>query len=632
MRLSGVLPMEHISLENIHQAAGHLVVQCGQEGSQILFADSAACLLTGLSLPQLLQCPPEQAAQALVVDRRELDAGHALWVLNRSSDEHEELARVNAALEAALREAEDANQAKSRFLSNMSHDIRTPMNAILGMTSIGLAHIDEKARVQDCLNKIKTASTHLMSLVNDVLDMSRIDSGRMTLSKTEFSLADLVHDIAVIVRPQTAQKNQTLSMDIGEVLEESLVGDPLRLRQIMVNIIGNAVKYTQDGGAIQVRFSQRPAPDHPDGPAVWLDFSCRDNGVGMSQEFLQRIFLPFERAQNTTISRIEGTGLGMSIVKRLVDSMEGSIQVDSVEGKGSLFQISLPIPISHLEQTDQPVPTGQSVLVAESRSDRAAQIMEYLRQGGLEPVHVTTGLDAVTWLTEAQYENRMPCALLLGQELADMPPLNAAAHVRQLAGPGFPILLVSEEDWAQIEYRATRAGVSAFVPCPLFRSRLMSTLSALIGVEGAGELSPAGTDADYSSRRVLLVEDNELNQEIATELLGLTGVQVEVAGDGAQAVERFQQSPCGWYDLIFMDIQMPVMDGYEATRRIRSLPRADAKTVWIVAMTANAFVEDVRQSRQAGMNSHLAKPVDLDRLLEILHDRLAPLSGGARGE
>ena len=415
-------------------------------------------------------------------------------------------------------------------------------------------------------------------------------------------------------------------------LRLSVVGDPLRLRQIMVNIIGNAVKYTQDGGAIQVRFSQRPAPDHPDGPAVWLDFSCRDNGVGMSQEFLQRIFLPFERAQNTTISRIEGTGLGMSIVKRLVDSMEGSIQVDSVEGKGSLFQISLPIPISHLEQTDQPVPTGQSVLVAESRSDRAAQIMEYLRQGGLEPVHVTTGLDAVTWLTEAQYENRMPCALLLGQELADMPPLNAAAHVRQLAGPGFPILLVSEEDWAQIEYRATRAGVSAFVPCPLFRSRLMSTLSALIGVEGAGELSPAGTDADYSSRRVLLVEDNELNQEIATELLGLTGVQVEVAGDGAQAVERFQQSPCGWYDLIFMDIQMPVMDGYEATRRIRSLPRADAKTVWIVAMTANAFVEDVRQSRQAGMNSHLAKPVDLDRLLEILHDRLAPLSGGARGE
>ena len=247
-------------------------------------------------------------------------------------------------------------------------------------------------------------------------------------------------------------------------------------------------------------------------------------------------------------------------------------------------------------------------------------------------MRITSGLEAVTWLTEAQYENRMPCALLLGQELADMPPLNAAAHVRQLAGPGFPILLVSEEDWAQIEYRATRAGVSAFVPCPLFRSRLMSTLSALIGVEGAGELSPAGTDADYSSRRVLLVEDNELNQEIATELLGLTGVQVEVAGDGAQAVERFQQSPCGWYDLIFMDIQMPVMDGYEATRRIRSLPRADAKTVWIVAMTANAFVEDVRQSRQAGMNSHLAKPVDLDRLLEILHDRLAPLSGGARGE
>ncbi len=615
--------MEHISLENIHQAAGHLVVQCGQEGSQILFADSAACLLTGLSLPQLLQCPPEQAAQALVVDRRELDAGHALWVLNRSSDEHEELARVNAALEAALREAEDANQAKSRFLSNMSHDIRTPMNAILGMTSIGLAHIDEKARVQDCLNKIKTASTHLMSLVNDVLDMSRIDSGRMTLSKTEFSLADLVHDIAVIVRPQTAQKNQTLSMDIGEVLEESLVGDPLRLRQIMVNIIGNAVKYTQDGGAIQVRFSQRPAPDHPDGPAVWLDFSCRDNGVGMSQEFLQRIFLPFERAQNTTISRIEGTGLGMSIVKRLVDSMEGSIQVDSVEGKGSLFQISLPIPISHLEQTDQPVPTGQSVLVAESRSDRAAQIMEYLRQGGLEPVHVTTGLDAVTWLTEAQYENRMPCALLLGQELADMPPLNAAAHVRQLAGPGFPILLVSEEDWAQIEYRATRAGVSAFVPCPLFRSRLMSTLSALIGVEGAGELSPAGTDADYSSRRVLLAEDNELNQEIATAILGEAGFTTEVASNGQLAVDMLQRSQPGYYNLILMDVQMPVMDGYAATQAIRALDNRELASIPILAMTANAFEEDRQTALKSGMNGHIAKPINIDTLFKTLDSILA---------
>ena len=346
----------------------------------------------------------------------------------------------------------------------------------------------------------------------------------------------------------------------------------------------------------------------------------------MSAEFLQRIFLPFERVQNTTISRIEGTGLGMSIVKRLVDSMKGTISVDSEEGKGSLFQVSLPVPVSRLERKQLPISAGQTVLVAEKRPARWTQISEYLTQGGLDPVHVETGLDAVTWLTEAQYEGRMPCALLLGQELADMPVLDAAAHARQLAGAGFPILLVSEEDWAQIEYQATRAGVSAFVPCPLFRSRLMNTLSALTeGSDGDGP-AQAGDSMDYSGHRVLLVEDNELNQEIAMELLGMTGVQVELAGDGKQAVERFQQSPEGWYDLIFMDIQMPVMDGYEATRRIRALPRADAERVWIVAMTANAFVEDVRQSRRAGMNRHISKPVDLDRLLEILRERLSPPS------
>ena len=527
-----------------------------------------------------------------------------------------QLARENEALRKALAEAEESNQAKSRFLSNMSHDIRTPMNAIMGMNAIAQNHIDEKARVQDCLDKIRTASVHLMSLVNDVLDMSRIDSGRMVINEERFSLADLVHDLAVIVRPQAAQKNQQFRFEIGEILEESLIGDPLRLRQILVNIIGNAVKYTQEGGSIRVRFSQRPG----DNGLVWLDFSCEDNGIGMSPEFLERIFIPFERVHSSTVNKIEGTGLGMAIVKNLVDSMYGTIQVESQEGRGSRFTVSLPLPPAARETVVLP-PEGV-VLVAESRDDRAQFIEKCLGESGLTPVRLETGLEAVTYLTEARYEERMPCAMLLGQELEDMPVLDVAAHVRQLAGRDFPILLVSEEDWAPMEYRATRAGVSAFVPCPLFGSRLLETLSRLTCAPDQADRGAGSRDGDYSGRRVLLVEDNELNLEIASELLSMTGVEVDTAENGREALERFTAAPENYYDIIFMDIQMPIMDGYEAARRIRSLDRADAGTVWIVAMTANAFVEDMRLSREAGMNEHVSKPVDLERLEDILRRRL----------
>lgn len=546
---------------------------------------------------------------------------------NHEHDRHlAELERMNAALEEALKAAEAANEAKSSFLSNMSHDIRTPMNAIIGMTSIALSHIDEKSRVQDCLLKIRTASTHLMSLVNDVLDMSRIDSGRLALNEEPFSLADLIHDIAVIVRPQAIQKQQDLQIEIGQIYEENLIGDPLRLRQIMVNIIGNAVKYTQEEGKILVRFAQRligsgTSEEGKQQDMVLLDFWCEDNGIGMDEEFLQKIFIPFERVNSSTISKIEGTGLGMAIVKNLVDRMGGSIDVESKEGMGSNFHIEMPMTVEVQSRKGLELPAGSSVLLVESLPHRVEMISDYLEEAGLEPVHKDSGLDVVTWLTEAQYENRMPCAMLLGQELEDMPVLELAAHVRQSAGPGFPILLVSEEDWAQIEYRAVRSGVDAFVPCPLFKSRLLETLSALLNGRRTEEGSAGAMDVDYSDYRILLVEDIELNQEIAVEMLSVTGVQVEVADNGAQAVEMFEASEQGYYDLVLMDIQMPVMDGYEATRRIRALSREDAGSIWIVAMTANAFVEDIRLSREAGMNEHCAKPIDPERLQDILRNR-----------
>lgn len=540
------------------------------------------------------------------------------------------LEKENAALKEALKNAEAANQAKSSFLSSMSHDIRTPMNAIMGMASIGLSHIDEKPRVHDCLLKIQTASTHLMSLVNDVLDMSRIDSGRLTLNEETFSLPDLVHDIFVIIRSQSVQKNQTLQLEIGEIYEENLIGDPLHLRQILVNIIGNAVKYTQQGGSIKVRFAQRlPETAASDKSSIWLDFSCEDNGMGMSPEFLERIFLPFERVQNEDTSQIEGTGLGMAIVKKLVDRMDGQIRVTSALKKGSCFQVELPMRVGQRSKKALSIPKGQTVLVAECHDERAAAITDCLTVSGLCPIHKKSGMDTVTWLTEAQYENHMPCAVFLGQELTDIPILELASHVRQLAGDDLPILLVSEEDWAQIEFRAKRAGVDAFVPCPLFRSRLIETLADLIS-KNCSDDSSLSSNADYSQYRILLVEDNELNQEIAVELLSLTGVQVEVASNGAQAVKIFEDSPEDYFDLIFMDVQMPVMNGYDATRHIRQMTRSDAGKVWIVAMTANAFVEDIRLSRDAGMDEHISKPVDFEQLEEVMRKCFSSVADRSR--
>jgi two-component system sensor histidine kinase/response regulator len=528
-------------------------------------------------------------------------------------------------LKTALTQAQEANRAKSTFLSNMSHDIRTPMNAIAGMAAIALSHIDEKARVQDCLQKIQTASSHLMSLVNDVLDISRIDSDRMSLNEETFSLADLVHDITVIVRPQAVQKEHDLKIEIGQIYQEVLIGDPLRLRQILVNIIGNAIKYTPDNGEILVRLFQHRADDTADSRnqnRIFLDFTCEDNGIGMSSEFLERIFVPFERVKNAAVNKIEGTGLGMSIVKSLIDRMDGQIKVESTEGVGSSFQIRLPLSFTSQDGKNLERLTGKAVLIAESQEQQAARLIAFLQEADMIPLHVKSGLGAVTCLTQANSEHHMPCALLLGQELEDMSPLELAAHIRQSAGPDFPILLVSDVDWAQLEYRATRVGVSAFVPCPLFKSRLLSTLSDLTDTDSSHQDFSVRASTDYSGCHVLLVEDNELNQEIALEMLSLNGVDAEVADNGAHALEKFEASPEYYFDLIFMDVQMPVMNGYEATRRLRKLSRKDAEKVWVVAMTANAFVEDIRAAKDAGMNEHLSKPVSMEQLQDVLYRQL----------
>ncbi len=593
--------------ENKSIYRSYLIVSDEAGERRVDYASPEACKALERSAEELIGCDPGQVLSGHALMLFPLPDGRTLTAL-ASDPLNDELRQVNFELEQALQAANAANEAKSTFLSNMSHDIRTPMNAIIGMTNIAQNHLDEKVRVQDCLNKIQTASTHLMSLINDVLDMSRIDSGKAVINEAQFSLADLVHDLTVLLRPLADAKRQTLQLDVSDIAQEDLMGDVLYLRQVFVNIVNNAIKYTPEEGTIQVRISERPGEDPHQ---IVLDFSCQDNGIGMSEDFLKRIFVPFERAMNTTLGKVEGTGLGMSITQGLVKRMGGAIRVQSELGVGSLFTVELPLSVGKIWEDATPL-TGKLILVVEPDPKRSAALVEHVEQGEGQAVTLSSGMQAVTWLTHAQFEGRSPDAVLLGSGLTETAAMDLASHLRGQLGGETPILMLSEQDWSGIEYAARRSGITDFVPCPVFRGRLFQALCGKTGEEDNGQRP------DFSGMRILLAEDNALNREIALELIGDTGAQVEPAEDGQQAVEAFSASPEGYYDLVLMDIQMPVMDGYEAVRRIRALPRQDAKKVCIAAMTANAFVEDIKRTRAAGMNEHLSKPVDIKRVEELM--------------
>ena len=512
------------------------------------------------------------------------------------------------ALNQRLLEAKAANQSKEAFLSNMSHDIRTPMNAIVGMTALAKKHIDEKARVQDALNKIETASGHLLSLINDVLDMSRIDSGRMKLTDAPFYLSELLHDTLVIVRPQLEQKGHHWQLHLGDIEAEALHGDPLRLRQIYVNIINNSVKYTNPGGHIDLSLSQRL-----EGDRCRLYFSCRDDGIGMSEAFLERIFEPFERVNSTTVSRIEGTGLGMSIVKKLVEAMGGSIAIRSAPGEGTEVTIEVPMTYDSTS-ADHPALAERRVLIIESDEPQRALYHRYLSESGLEHTLVYSATQAIDALTEASVQGVEYDAAIIGRAGEQVgSPFDIAAYLHK-ARPGLALLLASDDNWEEIEYRANRSGIQTFIPLPFFRQSLLDALNRAL--EGANT-TDASAVPNLEGRRILLVEDNLINREIARELIAATGAAVDTAEDGKQAVDAFDASGLNGYDLILMDVQMPVMDGYAASRAIRASDRADAGLP-IYAMTANTFAEDIAKARQAGMDGHIAKPIDINVLMQVL--------------
>ena len=510
-------------------------------------------------------------------------------------------------LREELEEARAENLAKETFLSNMSHDIRTPMNAIVGLTSLARMHIDEKARVADSLNKIETAGAHLLSLINDVLDMSRINSGRLSIANEKFYLSDLLHDISTIISPQAAKKGHSFSLQVDDLQEECFIGDALRLRQVFVNIINNSVKYTKPGGEIRVHFSEKVRE------GAWhLLFTCRDNGIGMSEEFLQRIFEPFERVASSAISQIEGTGLGMSIVKKLVEAMGGTIELESRVGEGTLVTICLPLKVQR-EAMDISALEGKKILILEGDEKLPAIYDRYLE--GIRHRIVPDAEAVLEALTEAEFQGESYAAIILGRERGREGSVFDIATYLHKAHPEIVLVLIDDEDWSEIEYRAGRCGIRHFIGLPLLRKTLLGGLNeALLGTGPAG---PAGV-VDLTGKRILLVDDNAINREIAGEILQMTGALVEMAEDGRQAVDAFLSHEAGWYLCILMDVQMPVMDGYEAARRIREAKENGGEQVPVYAMTANTFAEDVAKARQAGMDGHIAKPIDINQLMQLL--------------
>ena len=532
---------------------------------------------------------------------------------------HARLEEQNRKLEIALQHEGAANRAKREFLFNMSHDIRTPMNAIIGFTSLAATHIDNKEQVLDYLKKISTSSQHLLSLINDVLDMSRIESGKVKIEEKAVHLPDLVHDVRSIIQPNISAKRLSLFIDTMDVENEDIITDPLRLNQILLNILSNAIKFTPTGGMISIRIAEKNGA--PTGRACY-EFRIKDNGIGMSEEFQKHIFEEFTREENSTVSGIQGTGLGMSITKNIVDLMGGTIAIESEPGKGSEFIVNLCFALSgqKVEPRQLPQLEGLRALVADDDTDTCLSVSTMLSKIGMRPEWTISGREAVIRTRYAMEQGDEFSVYIIDWLIPDMNGIEIVRQIRKVIGKSCPIIILTAYDWADIEDEARAAGVTAFCEKPLFLSELRRVLAEPFRAEAASSAPP--TAADLKGKKLLLVEDNELNREIALEILKEAGFVVDIAEDGAVAVQKIKQAAPGQYDLILMDIQMPNLDGYEATRQIRALPDAEKANIPIFAMTANAFEEDRQNALAAGMNGHIAKPLDVPHLLRVLADAL----------
>lgn len=525
--------------------------------------------------------------------------------------------RNRIALKEAFDSADEANRAKSDFLSHMSHDIRTPMNAIMGMTAVAVMHIDDKERLMDCLNKITLSSRHLLALINDVLDMSKIESGKVTLSEEAFEISKAVESLLAIIHPQMQAKKQRLKVGTANITHEEVIGDPLRLQQVFVNIMGNAVKFTPEGGTISLGISEKPSRIKGCG---CYEFVFEDTGIGMKQEFIEKIYEPFARAESVSKQNIEGTGLGMPIARNIVRMMNGDIQIESKLGTGSKFTVRVYLKLQNVEEENIEYLKALRVLVADDERDACENACEILNSIGMYADGVLSGDEAIQRLQDAQKRAEEYAVVILDWKMPGKCGVETAREIRKRLGNDVPIIILSAYDWSAIEQEAREAGVNAFIAKPLFKSRLLYVLKSVLGKQNEEKASDINEleNLNYSGRRVLVVEDNDLNIEIAEELLSYIGIEVEKARDGQQAVDILLDRPENYYDLVFMDIQMPVKNGYEAAGEIRGADREDLRTIPIVAMSADAFSDDIHRALTAGMNDHVAKPVELPKLLAVL--------------
>ena len=540
---------------------------------------------------------------------------YILVMSDRTSDRN-----MNQALSEAVRAAETANRAKSNFLSNMSHDIRTPMNAIIGFTTLAVSNIDDKKRVRDYLGKILSSSNHLLSLINDILDMSRIESGKIHLEETEVSLSDVLHDLKTIISGQIHAKQLELYMDAMDVTNEDVYCDKTRLNQILLNLLSNAVKFTPAGGTVSVRIRQCPGTQKGSG---LYEIRVKDNGIGMSQEFVKKIFSPFERERTSTVSRTQGTGLGMAITKNIVNMMGGTIEVHTEQGKGTEFIVRLPFRIQSEHQRIEKIAEleGLKALVVDDDFNTCDSVTKMLVRVGMRSEWTLSGKEAVLRARQSMELGDAFHAYIIDWRLPDMNGIEVTRQIRSL-GDDTPIIILTAYDWSDIEVEARAAGVTAFCAKPMFMSDIRNTLMSAIGQKLAEDTILPSVDSDFRGRCILLVEDNELNSEIAVEILNEYGFLVDTAENGVEAVQKVRNSTPGNYDLVLMDVQMPVMNGYEATKQIRALDDPALAGITILAMTANAFDEDRKKALKCGMDGFLSKPIVIEELISILQKNL----------
>ena len=539
-----------------------------------------------------------------------------LYVARDFTNEKEKEITQQNELAHALAAAQSANKAKSTFLNSMSHDIRTPMNAIIGFTALAQTHIDDKAQVQDYLSKISTSSTHLLSLINDILDMSRIESGTVKLEEKTVHIPDLLHDLRTMIQGLINSKNQNLYIDTQDIIHEDVITDKLRLNQVLINIVGNAIKFTQPGGDVIIRLVEKPCSLKHYTTYV---FSVKDNGIGMSKEFVGHIFDSFSREHSSTVSGIQGTGLGMAITKNIINMMGGNITVVSEEGKGSTFTVTLNLRLANEPIKNEPIPAllGARALVVDDDLNTCRSVSKMLREIDMRPDWTASGKEAIIRTQDATEMNDEYKVYIIDYLMPDMNGIETVRRIRKVISEDVPIIVLTAYDYTDFEEEARAAGVTAFVSKPIFMSELRDVLTNPLIQENIKSVD-LDKKYDYSDKHVLLVEDNELNREIAIALLEETGMKIDSVNDGDEAVARMNEVDSDTYDLILMDVQMPRMDGYTATREIRTLKDNKKANIPIVAMTANAFEEDKQKAFEAGMNGHIIKPISIEAIAKVL--------------